>query len=292
MVYAAEAYPADRRGTVLGVLQAFSTLGAIVCAGLTPALLSTAFGWRSVYLVGIAPLLILAFARRNLPETPRFIALGDAPKRSRDFFAIWKTPYRRRLIQMGAIWFITYLGTQNAVSFWNEYALTAREAGGPGLSVGEVGRILVLSSLIAMPLVFLSGKLIDVLGRRKGAAIIFGATSMGVFSMYYARDPLLLGVATTIGIFGVSAVLPVLNAYTTELFPTEMRSDAFAWANNLIGRIGYVLSPIAVGWLAERWGWGLAVRPTAIFPLIAFVMILLLLPETANRDIEDTARLT
>ena len=51
MVYAAEEYPADRRGTVIGVLQAFSSLGAILCAGVVPMLIKTEFGcccsrWR------------------------------------------------------------------------------------------------------------------------------------------------------------------------------------------------------------------------------------------------------
>ena len=36
MVYASEEFSADRRGTVIGVLQAFSSLGAVFCAGVTP----------------------------------------------------------------------------------------------------------------------------------------------------------------------------------------------------------------------------------------------------------------
>ena len=59
MVYASEEYPSDRRGTVIGVLQAFSSPGAIFCAGVTLFLLSTAYGWRTVYLVGVLPLVIL-----------------------------------------------------------------------------------------------------------------------------------------------------------------------------------------------------------------------------------------
>ena len=89
MVYASEEYPSDRRGTVIGVLQAFSSLGAIFCAGVTPFLLSTAYGWRTVYLVGVLPLVILAFARRNLKETQRFIDMKASGKQSSgDFFAI------------------------------------------------------------------------------------------------------------------------------------------------------------------------------------------------------------
>ena len=34
-----------------------------------------------------------------------------------------------------------------------------------------------------------------------------------------------LGVCLTLAIFGTSSVLPVMNAFTTELFPTELRGE-------------------------------------------------------------------
>jgi putative MFS transporter len=82
-------------------------------------------------------------------------------------------------------------------------------------------------------------------------------------------------------------VLQVLNAFTTELFPTEQRADAFAWCNNLLGRVGFVASPFAVGAMAERWGWGAAVQVTALFPLVALALILAKLPETRGRELEE-----
>jgi putative MFS transporter len=91
-------------------------------------------------------------------------------------------------------------------------------------------------------------------------------------------------------VFGVSAVLAVLNAYTTELFATRDRAEAFAWSNNLLGRITYVLSPIALGYAADRVGWGVSVGSTALFALGALGLILLWLPETRGRELEDTAK--
>jgi putative MFS transporter len=90
-------------------------------------------------------------------------------------------------------------------------------------------------------------------------------------------------------VVGVSAVLTALNAFTTELFPTELRGNAFAWSNNLIGRIGYCVSPVVIGQIAETTGWGLPLRVTAIFPIVALLLILWLLPETRARELEETA---
>ena len=87
----------------------------------------------------------------------------------------------------------------------------------------------------------------------------------------------------------MSAVLPVLNAYTTELFPTDLRGDAFAWSNNLLGRIGYVGAPVIVGFLASSMGWGGAVSLSTIFPILALVLILMWLPETTGRELEESS---
>ncbi|MBX3128830.1 MAG: MFS transporter [Polyangiaceae bacterium] len=286
MVIAAEEFPAARRGMVLGVINAFASLGSVFCAGVVPLLLKAPWGWRTVYFVGIIPLVILAYARRNLRETQRFSEQVKEPARARPLMHVMRTPYRKRVLQLGLIWLLTYVCTQNGITFWKEFAVAERS-----FTDGQVGLAISIAAVAAMPLVFLSGKLIDVIGRQLGAAVIFGLASLGVFLSYSLEGQWALTGALAFGIFGASAVLPVLNAYSTELFPTDLRADAFSWANNLIGRVGYVLSPLGIGLLAGQLGWGPAVRLTAIFPIIAVVLIFLLLPETRNKELEETAAL-
>jgi putative MFS transporter len=139
--------------------------------------------------------------------------------------------------------------------------------------------------------VFLAGPFMDLVGRRIGAVVIFCLLSFGVFGSYTFHARGALTVALLFGVFGATAFLPVLNAYNTELFPTELRGSAFAWANNLIGRVGYVLSPIGVGVAVERFGWSATLRATTVFPLLALGLILLLLPETRGRELEKTAEI-
>lgn len=297
MVYAAEEFPAQRRGMVIGVLGAFSSLGAIVCAGVVPMLLNLSFqwqgeiitpGWRSVYFVGVVPLLILAFARRNLKETKRFLEQQSKGAPTTSFFAIWRSPYRRRVIELGAIWMVTYACTQNAVHFWKIFA--KQEAGMDDVGVAKA---LTLAAVVSLPLVFASGKLLDLIGRRWGAVVIYVSLIVGILSAYTPDLPKpALIVGLIIAVFGVTAVLAVLNAFTSELFPTELRGDAFAWTNNLLGRIGYVLSPLLIGALAESMdSWATAIRPTVIFPAIALVLIWWLLPETKGKELEESASL-
>lgn len=295
MVYAAEEFPARRRGLVVGVIQAFASLGAIICAGLAPLLLQTSLSWRGLYIVGAAPLVLMMVLRRALPETARFAALAQRPQ-GNTLWRIWHTPHRRRVVQLAIIWGLTYACTNNAVTFWKEFAVHER-----GLSDGTVGRVLTIAALASLPLVFAAGKLIDVIGRRGGAVVIYLVTAISVFGVYTLHNIVALTVFLTFTIVAVNAVLPLLTSYTSELFPTDLRSDAYAWANNLLGRITFVLSPLAIGIIADDdafgtgaglgQGFGVAVSSTVVFVVVALVLILRWLPETKDRELEDTSTL-
>lgn len=282
MVVAAEEFPAERRGSAMGIIQAASTLGAIACAGVVPLLLQLPGGWRTVYFVGGVPLVLLAFARRGMRETKRFAALAAPPAASP--FEILRGPSLKRILLLGLIWALTYVCTQNAVTFWKEFAMADR-----GFTDGDVGLSVTIAAVVSVPLVFASGKLLDVLGRRPGAVVIFLVTAASTFAAYSLGTQTSLTVALAFAIFGTTAVLQVLNAFNAELFPTSQRADAFAWSNNLLGRIGYVGSPVIVASAAETLGWSTAVSITSAFPIAALVLILLFLPETKGRELEETA---
>ncbi|HEX4475055.1 MAG TPA: MFS transporter [Polyangiaceae bacterium] len=284
-VVAAEEFPAARRGTALGVIAAFSSLGSVVCAGVVPLLLKLPWGWRSVYFVSILPLVTVAYARRGLRETTRFAEQVRGEARP-SLLRIWRTPHRRRMLELGAIWFTAYIATQNGVTFWKDFAVTER-----GFSDADVGKAIAVAAVVAMPFVFFVGNLLDWVGRKHGAAIVFSACSLGTFALYTLHGKAVLTVALVLGIFASSAALPVLNSFTTELFPTEMRADGYAWSNNLIGRAGYVLSPLVIGVLAQSLGWGPVIRTTAIFPVVTIVLVYVLLPETKGRALEETSSL-
>jgi len=282
MVIGAEEFPAERRGMVLGVISAASSLGAVICAGVVPIVVKLAT-WRAVYFVGVVPLLLMAWARRDLKETQRFEAAEREP--SRPLFAIFSTIHRRRVLELAAIWFFTYVCTQNAVTFWKDYALNELH-----LPEGTAGLIVTLGAVVSMPLVFFAGKLFDVIGRKAGAVFVYATVIAGVVGVYFLESTPLLILAMILAMFGLSAVLTLLNTVTTELFPTELRGDAFVWSNNLLGRIGYVISPIVIGELAVDRGWGPVLRFSVVFPALALLLVLLWLPETRGRELEQTAQ--
>ena len=290
MVYAAEEFPAEKRGLVIGLIQGFSSFGSIFCAGVTPLLITGSLGWRVLYLVGIVPLILVAVARKSLKESNRFQAKKRNEQQS--LLNLLKSPYGKRLLLIGVLWSLTYLGFSNSVTFWKDFAVNER-----GWTAQEVGGALTIAAVISMPLIFASGKLLDVVGRRWGAVIIYILGSLGVLGAFLFEDRTYLQISIIFAIFGVSGVLPVLNAYGTELFPTKIRGEAYAWGNNILGRVGYVLAPILIGATAalevngKAFGLGNAMAISIIFPMIALLIIMTALPETSGKELESTAEI-
>ncbi len=284
MVFAAEEFPAVRRGFVLGVIQGTSSLGAIVCAGVTPILTATALGWRTVYLVGGVPLLLVAYLRRNLRDSERFT--HSAAKTTLPFLRVFRSQHRGRLLLMSAIWALVMFCTQSALLFWKDFAVTTRH-----FTSAQVASCMTIAALGSLPLVFSVGKLLDVIGRRSSTVVVFGLTILGVGLSYTGAGLGLLTVGVLLGIAGTTCMLSVVQTITTELFPTEIRAESFGIANSLIGRSAGVLSPLVVGLLSVRLGYGAAVQTTALGPLLAMLLILLFVPETRGKELEETAAL-
>jgi putative MFS transporter len=237
-----------------------------------------------VYVAGAVPLVLVAFARRGLKETARFAQSSASPPKAIALLAHLRGPYGKRILQLAGLWSLTYLCTQSATTFWKDFAVTER-----GFTDQRVGTALTLAALGSLPLVFFAGSLLDKLGRRAGGALILVTSAVGVVLAYQLTGQWGLTGALLIAIAGTNAVLPLLNAYTTELFPTAMRADAFALANNLLGRVGYIASPALVGWAAQATSWSTAVSATTGFLLAALALMLWVLPETKGLELEQSS---
>lgn len=283
-VYAAEEFPAERRGAVIGVIHGLNGLGAVACAGIVPALLKTSLGWRGVFFVGAIPLLLMAVARRSLRETRRFTEWAATRAEAPSFLRILKAPWQRPMLLLALLWALTYFCSTTAITFWKEHAVTER-----GMTDAEVAGHITIAAVVAMPLAFGAGKLIDWIGRRKGAVVIYTMVVLGTIGSYSGAPSAVVIASLISGMAGITAVGVLLAAYTAELFPTDLRGDAFGCSNHLLGRLSLIAAPIAVGFGADRIGWGLSVSLTAIFPCAALALILLLLPETRGRELEETS---
>ena len=93
------------------------------------------------HLPGGLPLLLLMYARRSLKETQRFAERAAQGPVDPPLFELLRGPHRRRVLQMAAIWFLSYLCTSNAVLFWKEFALAER-----GLTQEQTAQVITVAA--------------------------------------------------------------------------------------------------------------------------------------------------
>jgi MFS family permease len=288
-----EEFPKERRARAIGTLLMCSAIGAVAVALL---LLGGVAGgpleWRTLYLVGIVPLIFLAFFRRRLKETRRFeehaasVASGGGSLRM-SFFEPWRAKFRRTLVLVGLVHLLRSLPLFGATSWFFYYA--EREAG-----LGETALYLIFIVSYGFGTVgyLVCGRLMDAYGRRPtaiGYGVLAAAASIALFQ---ARGTIALGLLLVVSVFFGLGMAPVLGAISTELFPTYIRNQAAAWARNIFEIAGFILGPLLVGVLGDHYTGALgSVGDTVSLLLFLFIpatwLIWRHLPETKGRELEE-----
>ncbi|MDA8426159.1 MAG: MFS transporter [Treponema sp.] len=242
----------------------------------------SSMGWRAMYLVGIAPLLVVFFIRTSLKETRRFAQARAASPRGPAFGEILRPPHRRKLVLVALLWCFMYLGYTAVYTFYTTFAMDER-----GLTVSQVSLIAAVAFTLGLGGFIAAGRLMDAWGRRPTAITFFTAGGIST-ALAFQAPRALLGPALVVLIFFMTAYLTICGTYTAELFPTRLRASAAAWTNNTLGRVGMVLAPVLVGTLAGPLGGvGPAVSLMGLFPILAAGIVLFFLQETKNLELEE-----
>ena len=279
---AAEELPADARGFGFGVLGMNNALGfglaAIVFGGVFDPF---GISWRWMYVTAIPPLLFVAFLRRRLPESRRFLAAKERGSLAQRWHEILKPSVRRWLILVVITTFLTQLVTQ-AGQFTIDFLETDR-----GVSATVANFMLVFAGLPGIPLMVWAGALSDRFGRRLvGCACAF-ASVIGALGFFWLPGgvPVLLPMMS-LTLVGQLGAWPVLQTYTSELFPTALRSSASSWAN-LAGVLGRSGSLALAAPLLAVLSQSMTATILGIGPLIAIVLFATLFPDTHGRELEE-----
>lgn len=278
---AAEELPSDARGFGFGILAMNSALGTGFAAILWSILEPNGVSWRWLYVASLPPLLFVGFLRRRLPESRRFLDAQERGTLADRWHAILAPGIRRWLVLVvGTTLLINF--SQWAVNFTIDFLETERH-----LSTATANLMLVGAGLPGIPIMIVAGALSDRFGRRQVGCAFGLASFVGALGFFWLPGgvPVLLP-CMSLTIIGQLGAWPVLQTFTSELFPTGLRSSASAWANvaAVVGRsaslgLGAVLL--------------LSVSPSAtatilgIGPLVAILIIAVSFPDTHGRELED-----
>jgi MFS family permease len=279
-----EDWPEERRTMGVSLMHTGYYFGFFLAA-LANYLIGNHFGWRSMFIVGGVPALLVAVIRRGVNEPKRWEIkkeeLGQRLTMSKAFLTIFSTEYRRRTILNSIFLLVSIIGLWGG-SVYVPAAITYL-AGKSGRTSHEAVRlasygttILAIGTIIAAVVVPL---IADRIGRRTtlgGFFALMGASIAVAFGyVFYLPTNALLWFMVCVFFLGLGgASFIVYSFWLPEQYGTECRASAFAFTTN-IGRFAGAGFTFLVGaGIRHYQTLGTPVALTAL----AFVVGILLLP--------------
>jgi len=280
---AAEDLPAERRGFGFGVLALASALGTGFCSIIQATVLSPLdASWRWLYLLALPFLVVVVFLRRELPESGRYLALDRRTTSDQPVSVLFHRPFARPLLVVCLAVLLCNLTTE-AVVFSLDFMQTQR-----GLSSSTANLLLVAAGAAALPVLVLSGRLSDRIGRRGVcvAGLLVQAGGLLVFFIV-ARGAVALGFSLALVYLGLFAAWTTGNGFAVEMFPTSLRAAASSAAAiaKLLGQSASFAIGAAVLTATHRPDSTITVLVAG--PIVGAFIIALLLPETSRRELTD-----
>jgi MFS family permease len=286
LVILAEEVDAAVRGWALGMLGALSISGyglaAIVFAliGIIP------FGWRGLYALALVPLVLLIPLRRILPESRRFEsehrAGNSRPGVLEPLRALFRS-YPHRLVAIMSVVFLGSLAGGSAGFFVPKYLQESHHWAPAQVSLLYVfgGALGIIGNIVA-------GRVSDHFGRRITGPLFIAVEGIFAYQLYSTGTNAVI-VLWIVWLFCDQAGMTVVNAYSAELFPTSFRSaaaSALYVARYGGGAVGLLAEGLLYGVLRSHWR---AIRILTVFWLLSAVIMFIVFPETARRELEEIA---
>ncbi len=278
-----EYLPPQRRGRLLVFLDFWWPVGLLVATGLSWIFIGHDIGgdnsWRWLFLAASFPALLAFVGRLSLPESPYFLArqgrsreaaevlteITDRPVEPGELTApeethssvrdLWAQRLRSRTVTTALVWIalnISYYG----LFLWLPFVLQAEKS----FSI-NVYLLLALSALSQFPGYGAAIWLVERIGRKPtlAAFLVLGGVSAYAFAVADSQ-----GVYVTalffVGFFNLGA-WGAVYPYTSETFPTRLRSSAFGLMEG-VGKAAAIAGPYIFGNLYDATGsstWSLTV---------------------------------
>jgi len=275
------------RGRAVGSVQAGWPVGYALAAlayWVIFTLLPETEAWRTLFVLGLVPGLLVLWMRRNVHESDEFAAAAAFRQKSKPWATlplifsakIFPRTAMASAMAAGALggnytilnWLVTYLRQTHSMSV----DMTTLY-----LSVNIFGSF---CGYIGM------AHLSDYLGRRKTFALsaVFAGITVAAYCLLDLPLTALLFLGFPLGLFQ-SGIVSGMGACFTELFPAEIRGTAGGFSYNLGRGIGAWV-PTGVGYTSVTLGLATSIGIWASCSYLLVLVVALIIPETKNSELQ------
>lgn len=287
-VIIAEEFKPEIRGRAIGLFSSASSVGCILPAVCLPLFISSPLSWRGLFLLGGLPLFAVLFFSQRLPETEAFLnSKKDAHKTEKakpSVFSVFQKPYRASIVKVMGMWFGLFLVNASIMSFFSFRVVTEL-----GWTPSRVGTIAFIGAMCSLGGFYLVGKALDRFGRKKTASVSFICGTIFNFICFQATNDIVVSAGYISAQFFIASFSVLVATISNELFPSAIRANANAWANNMVGRTAAVLVPVLATSIASSLG-GIGNAVTLVATtggIICAIIAVFFIPETLGFKIPE-----
>ncbi len=227
-----------------------------------------ALGW--MFVGGCAFAFVGALAALSVPQTRATRVRAQAG----DWRALVREPNLLRALAFGLLAYMSMQGPMHM------FPLLVRSHGG---GVDEIANMWVWMIALEIPLVFLLGRSVELLGQRGLVAIGIGASALRWTVSGFTDDMTVLTAVQILHGVTVWGVMMGMPVYIDALVPERLRSTGQAAFGFVGAGVGSVVSNFASGWLVDIGGATAPARVGGALGLAALLLIPLLLPRVPSR---------
>jgi len=258
-----ETVPARSRGWVSGLLQSGYPSGYLI-ASVVFALLYPVLGWRGMFMVGIAPALLIFYIRSLVPESASFAKVK--PARSDPASVLRHAPLAiYAILMMTAFNFFSH-GTQDLYPTFLQKQHHFGHA--------TVGTISIVYNIGAIVGGLFFGAMSQRIGRKRAIVVAALLAIPAVWLWAFSQTAVMLAIGAFVVQFFVQGAWGVIPAHLNELSPPNMRAT-FPGTVYQLGNFIASYNAVMQARIAETHGGNYAIALAGVAVLSALVIALL-----------------